>query len=195
MPEELKPRRIEIASSGGPKPVGHDNVHQIDHGRGSVSRGGGLKVSSPAGFAAPREARCLSTEEEESMAENLIPWGRSRSSVPSMTPSDEASPFVALHREMNRLFDDVFNRFDAGVPSLLGRTPGWLGGSRPVFEVNASDNGIRVSAELPGMDEEGRRSPRRQRRPHHPRREEIRERERPWPLAAVARSPRSRSDA
>ena len=84
---------------------------------------------------------------------DLIPWGRSRSSVPSMTPSDEASPFVALHREMNRLFDDVFNRFDAGVPSLLGRTPGWLGKSWPSLEVNASDNEVRVSAELPGMDE------------------------------------------
>jgi len=84
---------------------------------------------------------------------DLIPWGRSRSSVPSMTPSDEASPFVALHREMNRLFDDVFNRFDAGVPSLLGRTPGWLAGSWPSLEVNASFNEVRVSAELPGMDE------------------------------------------
>src|SRR5215207_8244614 len=84
---------------------------------------------------------------------DLIPWGRSRSSVPSMAPSDEVSPFVALHREMNRLFDDVFNRFDAGVPSLLGRTPGWLGSSWPSLEVNASDNEVRVSAELPGMDE------------------------------------------
>jgi HSP20 family protein len=54
---------------------------------------------------------------------DLIPWGRGRSSVPSMMPSDEVSPFVALHREMNRLFDDVFNRFDTGMPSLLGRTP------------------------------------------------------------------------
>ena len=39
---------------------------------------------------------------------DLIPWGRSRSSVPSMMPSDELSPFVALHREMNRLFDASF---------------------------------------------------------------------------------------
>ena len=39
---------------------------------------------------------------------DLIPWGRSRSSVPSMMPSDEVSPFVALHREMNRLFDAFF---------------------------------------------------------------------------------------
>jgi len=68
-------------------------------------------------------------------------------------PSDEVSPLVALHREMNRLFDDVFNRFDTGMPSLLGRTPGFPGGAWPSVEVNASENEVRVSAELPGMDE------------------------------------------
>src|ERR671916_596911 len=65
---------------------------------------------------------------------------------------------LTLHREMNRLFDDVFNRFDAGVPSLFGRTPGWpggswLGASWPSVEVDASDKEVRVSAELPGIDE------------------------------------------
>src|SRR5829696_5490107 len=33
VPEALKPRRIEIVSSGGPKPVGQENVHQIDHAK------------------------------------------------------------------------------------------------------------------------------------------------------------------
>ena len=84
---------------------------------------------------------------------DLIPWGRNRSSGPSTYQSDEVSPFVTLHREMNRLFDDVFNRFEGGVPSLLGRMPGWAGGSWPSLEVNASDKEVRVSAELPGMDE------------------------------------------
>ena len=87
---------------------------------------------------------------------DLIPWGRNRSSVPSTFQSDEANPFLTLHREMNRLFDDVFNRFDAGVPSLFGRMPGsgsWLSGSWPSLEVNASDKEVRISAELPGMDE------------------------------------------
>jgi HSP20 family protein len=83
---------------------------------------------------------------------DLIPWGRNRSSVPSTVQSEEFSPFFTLHREMNRLFDDVFNRFEGGTPSLFGRTPGW-GGSWPTIEVNASDNELRVSAELPGLDE------------------------------------------
>ena len=52
---------------------------------------------------------------------DLIPWSRGRSSGPStMQQNDEFSPFLTLHREMNRLFDDVFNRFDSGLPSMLG---------------------------------------------------------------------------
>jgi HSP20 family protein len=88
---------------------------------------------------------------------DLIPWGRSRSAVPSPMPGEEVSPFLTLHREMNRLFDDVFNRFESGIPSLLGRMPGGAGGawagSWPSLEVTASDTDVRVSAELPGMDE------------------------------------------
>ena len=33
VPEALKPRRIEIASSGGPKSVGQNNLHQIDQAK------------------------------------------------------------------------------------------------------------------------------------------------------------------
>jgi molecular chaperone IbpA len=33
VPEALKPRKIEIASAGGPKTVGQDNVHQIDQAK------------------------------------------------------------------------------------------------------------------------------------------------------------------
>ncbi len=79
---------------------------------------------------------------------DLIPWGRNeRSTVPGSLRSDDVSPFVTLHREMNRMFDDVFNRFES-VPSLLGRIPAW-----PNVEVTVSDNEARISAELPGLDE------------------------------------------
>jgi len=85
---------------------------------------------------------------------DLIPWGRSRTSVPStIQQGGEVSPFLTLHREMNRLFDDVFNRFDTSVPSLLGTIPGWSGGSWPSLEVTASEQEVQISAELPGMDE------------------------------------------
>jgi HSP20 family protein len=84
---------------------------------------------------------------------DLIPWGRPRTPVPSTMPGEEGSPFLTLHREMNRLFDDVFNRFDAGMPSMFERMPGWSRGAWPSLEVNASNEEVRVSAELPGMDE------------------------------------------
>src|SRR3954453_19747113 len=76
---------------------------------------------------------------------DLISWGRDQPSVPSRR-AEEVSPFLTLHREMNRLFDDVFNSF--GSPSLIGRMPAW-----PSVEVVQSDKDIRVSAELPGLDE------------------------------------------
>jgi len=65
---------------------------------------------------------------------DLIPWSRARSSVPSTMRDDEFSPFLTLHREMNRLFDDVFNHFDTGMPSVFGRM------SWPSLEVNATEN-------------------------------------------------------
>ncbi len=77
---------------------------------------------------------------------DLIPWGRDQSSVPTRH-GDEVSPFLTLHREMNRLFDDVFNTF-GNTPSLLGRMPAW-----PSVEVIQSDKDVRISAELPGLDE------------------------------------------
>jgi HSP20 family protein len=80
---------------------------------------------------------------------DLIPWGRSQSSVPStMQGGGELDPFFALHREMNRVFEDMFRRFDTGLPSVFGTAQGW-----PNLEVNATDKEVRVSAELPGLDE------------------------------------------
>jgi len=79
---------------------------------------------------------------------DLIPWGRhEQSAVPSTMRGDDVHPFLTLHREMNRLFDDVFSRFETGMPSLLGRS-GW-----PSIEAVETDKDVRVSAELPGMDE------------------------------------------
>ena len=87
---------------------------------------------------------------------DLIRGAAAAARVPSMMPGDEVSPFVALHREMNRLFDDVFNRFDTGMPSLLGRTPGGLlGGAWPSVEVNASENEV---SRLGGAPWNGRRT-------------------------------------
>jgi HSP20 family protein len=81
---------------------------------------------------------------------DLIPWGRSEQTTPSRY-REEGDPFMTLHREMNRLFDDVFRSFDFtpfGSFSGAGRTMGW-----PSVEVSETDKNLRISAELPGMDE------------------------------------------
>ena len=81
---------------------------------------------------------------------DLIPWGRSheRSPVPTYR-GEEDHPFLALHREMNRLFDDVWSRFDRTLPSALGG----MGLSWPSVEVTEADGALRVTAEVPGLEE------------------------------------------
>jgi HSP20 family protein len=81
---------------------------------------------------------------------DLIPWNRARDVA--VTRSDEINPFLTLHREMNRLFDDVFRGFDLASPGFgeraFDRSMGW-----PNIEVSETGNEIKVTAELPGLDE------------------------------------------
>jgi HSP20 family protein len=81
---------------------------------------------------------------------DLIPWGQAGNQAPSLYRDVEQNPFLSLHREVNRLFDDVFRGFD-GL-STFGRfpslRPGW-----PNVEISDTDKDIRVSAEVPGPEE------------------------------------------
>lgn len=77
---------------------------------------------------------------------DLIPWGRENNPAPTVYRNEQTTPFLSLHREMNRLFDEAFRDF--GAPSLFGRMPAW-----PSVEVADTDKEIRVSAELPGLEE------------------------------------------
>ena len=82
---------------------------------------------------------------------DLIPWSRqeSRLSVPASTqPDRDDHPLLSLHREVNRLFDDVFRGF--GAPSFGGFERGL---SWPNLELGESDKEIRITAELPGLSE------------------------------------------
>ena len=79
---------------------------------------------------------------------DLIPWSRSDSQLPS-TLREGGDPFLSLHREVNRLFDDVFRGF--GLPagaSLPASGTGW-----PSVEISDSETAITVTAEVPGLDE------------------------------------------
>ena len=75
---------------------------------------------------------------------DIIPWGRS---TPSRIENDP-NPFLSLHREMNRLFDDAFRGFDAPAFGGMGSFGSW-----PKLEITDSDKDIRVAAEVPGLEE------------------------------------------
>ena len=59
-------------------------------------------------------------------------------------------PFLSLHREMNRLFDDVLR---VGLPTAGGQGQGTSAGNFITANMNVSetDKEIRVTAELPGV--------------------------------------------
>jgi HSP20 family protein len=82
---------------------------------------------------------------------DLIPWGRSNNQTPSLYRDDDRNPFLSLHREVNRLFDDVFRGFDAPLPAFGGLSSfkaGW-----PSVEISETDKELHVTAEVPGLEE------------------------------------------
>lgn len=58
-------------------------------------------------------------------------------------------PFFSLQREMNRLFDDAFRGF--GGPTGPAQQPGGVLEAR--INVSETNGELRISAELPGVDE------------------------------------------
>ena len=77
---------------------------------------------------------------------DLVPWNNSSRKV-SVPANETSNPFLALHREMNRMFDGAFRSFDIGSfgsSSMMG----W-----PSVELNETEKEVKVLAELPGLDQ------------------------------------------
>lgn len=72
---------------------------------------------------------------------NLLPWSKNRGQV--SRANEDANPFFALHREMDRLFDDFGRVFD--VPAR--GNSGW-----PSIEISETGDEIKVVAEVPGLE-------------------------------------------
>lgn len=82
---------------------------------------------------------------------DLIPWSRQENRLPVAVSSDRDRndhPLLSLHRDVNRLFDDVFRGFS--VPSLgeFDRSLSW-----PSLELGETEREVRITAELPGLSE------------------------------------------
>lgn len=81
---------------------------------------------------------------------DLLPWRRDNANpAPAPFQDNDSDPFFALHREVNRLFDNALRS--------LGSRPfngfAALEGNWPSLEVSDGEKEIRIVAEMPGMDE------------------------------------------
>lgn len=65
-----------------------------------------------------------------------------------VTPQND--PFGAFQREVNRVFDEVFR----GFPAMGGRGAALMGGFAPSLDVHETEQGLEITAELPGMGED-----------------------------------------
>lgn len=80
---------------------------------------------------------------------DLIPWSRQENRLPTpVSAEQDEHPIVSLHRQVNRLFDEVFRDFGAPPAAGVGRLRSW-----PHVELGETEKEIRVTAELPGLSD------------------------------------------
>src|ERR1700709_1251066 len=80
---------------------------------------------------------------------DLIPWNSNKGREVGFQRGADTHPLFAFHREMNRMFDDVFRGFDlASLDSNSRNGLGW-----PQIDIDETDKEVRITAELPGLEE------------------------------------------
>src|SRR5438046_8029711 len=100
-------------------------------------------------MARPRDEAPYAMEATMSVRD-LVPWNRGRDVT---VRREESNPFLALRREMNRLFDDVFRGFDLaafGFDRGFDGMIGWLN-----IGVNDSGSEGEVRVVMMGLDANG----------------------------------------
>lgn len=73
---------------------------------------------------------------------SLIPFPRMAT---ELAPSD---PFVAMQKDMDRIFGDMWRGFGTGMPAVMSEMA-----AQPRLDVKETDKALLVQAELPGVDE------------------------------------------
>lgn len=96
--------------------------------------------------------------EQSGVAGAQVPVRKSESGSSLSAANETFHPMFRLHREIDRLFDDVFSGF--GLPGL-SQTMGkgvfdWEGmaGYQPQINVSGSDNSYEIELEVPGLSEQ-----------------------------------------
>ena len=79
---------------------------------------------------------------------DLIPWGRERKGIVRHQAEGD-NPLLSLQRDINRVFDDFWSRFER----TSGFSNGFLAAGGPSTDVSETDEAVEVAIELPGMDE------------------------------------------
>lgn len=75
---------------------------------------------------------------------DLIPWSRERNRAPARREADE-NPMVSLQRDLNRVFEDFWARFDSPFGDNLA--------AGPRTDISETDEAMLVSVDLPGLDD------------------------------------------
>lgn len=83
--------------------------------------------------------------EEEQDGRSVAVRRDARGGLPSLYAD---SPLWGLHREMDRLFEGVFDRFNALLPDVAGGTL-----LKPSIDIKEGSKAYKVTVEVPGVDE------------------------------------------
>jgi HSP20 family protein len=73
----------------------------------------------------------------------LVPWKNNRAQSPALR-EDYFDPFVTFRREMDRMFDHLFDGFP-------GRAGNGSGAIAPAMDLDETDKEMVITAELPGV--------------------------------------------
>ncbi len=85
---------------------------------------------------------------------NLLNWNWGKKNLPIRREDSspvESSAFFPLQRDVNRVFDDFFRTFETGLLSPFGEISESM--FHPRLEVKENPDDLRISVELPGIDE------------------------------------------
>jgi HSP20 family protein len=88
-------------------------------------------------------------KEDDMRVSDLIPWKQARGSEPAVR--NERDPVAALQSDVNRAFADFLRMVNLPMANWSGAFAD--GGAGVQVDVEETDKEVRVSAELPGIDE------------------------------------------